>query len=569
MIYALTERRTEEAKRIRREYREKYGKDFCPRRGKELVPRNDGLANCVTATQGLEQLLLEVDGSTAEPRTEKRKLTKEGDRMTAKLFTFVELCAGIGGVSFGFEEMGGHCVLAAEYDPTREGKTQFAQEAYKLLHPETPVTGDVFKLEGKDVPDHDVLSFTTPCQSFSVAGKRGGFDDVRGTVYFECMRIAKEKQPKIIFMENVKGLIGHDKGKTLDTIVKVANECGYRVDFGVRNTKYFDLPQNRERFFMIGVREDLIENQPWDTKGTTIVPKGKRRISAYEGVKTFNFDWPEEGEVTAKLVDVLEENVGDSYYLPDEKVAELVARLEAPDLENTPKCIHNIYGGFKEDKPRLFEDASPTIRTAAGGGHLPSVLEEVKGCSTRSRNYRGQGEQLEIRKDDVSNTVTSVTKDAMVGLPIREATKKGYAIAQEGDVVNYKFPTSKTRRGRVGKQIAHTLEATCLNQGVVEGCTNNKGELKTRDVSTAIDANYAKGIDNHGQRTQVLELVQKYRIRKLTPLECFRLQGFSDEAHQTLVDAGISDNQRYKFAGNAVSVPVIKALAERMLPYLT
>jgi DNA (cytosine-5)-methyltransferase 1 len=450
-------------------------------------------------------------------------------------FTFVELCAGIGGVSFGFEEIGGHCLLAAEYDPQREGKRQFAQEAYKILHPGTPVVGDIFDLKAEDVPDHDVLSFTTPCQSFSVAGKRGGFDDVRGTVYFECMRIAREKQPKIIFMENVKGLIGHDKGKTLDTIVKVANECGYRVDFNVRNTKFFGLPQNRERFFMIGVREDLVENEAWETKGTTIVPKGKRRISEYEGVKTFNFAWPEHGEVTAKLVDVLEEAVDDSYYLPDEKVQELVAKLDETQRENTPKIVHNIYGGFNEAKPRVFDDASPTIRTSAGGGHLPSVLEEVKGCSTRSRNYRGQGEQLEVRKDDVGNTITSVPKDSMVlnGLPIREATKKGYAIAQEGDVVNYKFPTSKTRRGRVGKQIAHTLEATCLNQGVVE-----------------IEP-------------------PRYRIRKLTPLECFRLQGFSDVAHQALVDAGISDNQRYKQAGNAVSVPVIKALGERMLAYLS
>jgi DNA (cytosine-5)-methyltransferase 1 len=449
-------------------------------------------------------------------------------------FTFVEICAGIGGVSFGFEEVGGECLLAAEYDPMRKGKRQYAQEAYKLLHPGTPVTGDVFELQAEDVPDHDVLSFTTPCQSFSVAGKRGGFDDVRGTVYFECMRIAKAKQPKVIFMENVKGLIGHDKGKTLDTIVKVANECGYRVDFEVRNTKYFDLPQNRERFFMIGVREDLIENEAWNTKGTTIVPKGKRRISQYEGVKTFNFSWPEHIEVRSKLADILETDVDDSFYLPDEKVNELIAKIDEKDRKNTPKIVHNIYGGFNESKPRIFDEASPTIRTSAGGGHLPSVLEEVKGCSTRSRNYRGQGEQLEIRKDDLSNTVTSVAKDAMVlnGLPIREATKKGYAVAQEGDVVNYKFPTSKTRRGRVGRQIAHTLEATCLNQGVVEVHP------------------------------------PKYRIRKLTPLECFRLQGFSDESHATLVDAGLSDNQRYKFAGNAVSVPVIKAIGERLLPLL-
>lgn len=125
-------------------------------------------------------------------------------------FTFVELFAGIGGVSFGMERLGGECSLAAEYDPDREGKRQFAQEAYKILHPNTKVVGDVFDIKGEDVPEHDVLSFTTPCQSFSVAGNRGGFEDVRGTVFFEAMRIANESKPKVIFMENVKGIVGHD-----------------------------------------------------------------------------------------------------------------------------------------------------------------------------------------------------------------------------------------------------------------------------------------------------------------------------------------------------------------------
>lgn len=227
----------------------------------------------------------------------------------------------------------------------------------------------------------------------------------------------------------------------------------------------------------------------------------------------------------------------------------------------------------------MFEGESPTIRTSAGGGHLPSVLErdvkqvgyigknmqgnrvydsegvgvtiasqtgglggkgvglyaeEVRGCSTRSRNYRGQGEQLEVRDDEVSNTVTSVKKDSMVvGLPIREATKKGYAVAEEGDAVNYKFPSSKTRRARVGKQVAQTIEASAFSQGVVE-CEP-----------------------------------PRYRIRKLSSLECFRLQSFPDEAHRTLSEAGFSDSQLYKFAGNAVTVNVIEALGRNILPYIS
>ena len=111
------------------------------------------------------------------------------------------------------------------------------------------------------------------------------------------------------------------------------------------------------------------------------------------------------------------------------------------------------------------------------------------------------------------------------------STKRGYAVACEGDAVNFQFPDSKTRRGRVGKQIANTLEASSINQGVVES-------------------------------------PPKYRIRKLTPLECFRLQNFPDEAHHKLVEVGISDSQRYKMAGNAVTVSVVEAIAKNLLPLI-
>lgn len=446
-------------------------------------------------------------------------LTKTNDGRT---FKYVSIFSGIGGFEQALNGLGGLCVMASEID-------KYAEQAYQALYGHATV-GDIQKVNAEDVPDHDVLVGGFPCQSFSVAGKRGGFEDARGTLFFDIARIAAEKQPKVILAENVKGLISHDKGKTMDTIVKALNEIGYRVDFNVLNSKFFGVPQNRERVFIVAIREDLVENEPWsDTKGSKIVPKGKRRISGYDDVKTFNYDWPEQDEVTTKLVDILEESVDEHFYLPDEKTAALVAKMPAEDKADAPNVVHNIYGGFKETKPRVFKDVSPTIRTSAGGGHLPSLLEET-------------------------------------GLPIREATSKGYAIAQEGDAVNFRFPNSKTRRGRVGKQIANTLEASGISQGAV---VNDRGNARENadGISNAVDANYFKGLDNHAQRTHVLES-PRYRIRKLSPLECFRLQGFSDEAHQALVDAGISNTQRYKQAGNAVTVNVIEALGERLLRYL-
>src|SRR5699024_9874426 len=149
-----------------------------------------------------------------------------------------------------------------------------------------------------------------------------GLEDARGTLFFDIARIAKEKQPKALLLENVKGLVNHDKGNTLDLMVQTLNDIGYVVDFNILNSKYFGVPQNRERIFIVAIREDLIEAVPFSeesTTGQTIVPKGKRRIG--EWAKTFNFDWPEQGEVTTRLRYILEHGDGQRYYLDEVKTA--------------------------------------------------------------------------------------------------------------------------------------------------------------------------------------------------------------------------------------------------------
>ena len=236
-------------------------------------------------------------------------------------FNYVSLFSGIGGFEQALNKLGGHCVMASEID-------KFAEQAYQTLYGHATV-GDITKVKAEEVPDHDVLVAGIPCQAFSVAGKRGGFNEARGTLFFDVARIAKEKQPKAVWIENVKGLISHDSGRTLDTIVKTLNDIGYRVDFDLLNSKYFGVAQNRERIFIVAIREDLVANEPWriDAKDKTIVPKGKRRISGYDDVKTFNFDWPAQEEVTTRLCDILEPDVDEKYYLSEEKTAALVAQL--------------------------------------------------------------------------------------------------------------------------------------------------------------------------------------------------------------------------------------------------
>jgi DNA (cytosine-5)-methyltransferase 1 len=532
--FALTERRSEEAKRIRKEYRDNYGKDFSPRRGKEVVPRMDDVANCVTATQGIEQYLLEVNCEFELKGSDKLTNINEVKEVASegKPFNYVSLFSGIGGFEQALNKLGGTCVMASEID-------KYANQAYEILYGH-PTVGDVTKVAAEDVPNHDLLVGGFPCQAFSVAGKRLGFEEARGTLFFEIARIAKVKQPKAMLLENVKGLISHDKGKTLDTIIQTLAEIGYTVDFEVLNSKYFGVPQNRERIFIVAVRDDLVKPSPWDIgKRSDVVAKGKRRITHIDGVKTFNFAYPEQNEVTVRLRDILESDVDDRFYLSDEKTSKLVAKIE---------------------------------------------------------------EKLD-------------------GIPIREATRLGYAVAKEGDAINFQFPSSQTRRGRVGKQIAQTLEASNINQGVIEQFSQGDG------VSCCIDANYMKGTApgdvGKGRRTHIvalterrtdeskrwlkeekakgnnpydsrwlkalapredelsncckvvtdknallLEFENKYRIRKLTPRECFRLQGFPDSEFDKLTANGISNSQLYKMAGNAVTVNVIDAIGKRLITYL-
>ncbi len=166
-------------------------------------------------------------------------------------FKFIDLFAGIGGFRIAMQNLGGACVFTSEIDA-------YAQKTYQTNFGEVP-HGDITKIDEKDIPDFDVLCAGFPCQAFSIAGRRGGFADTRGTLFFDVARIIKEKQPKAFFLENVKGLRGHEKGKTLATILNTLREdLDYYVpEPRIMNAKNFGVPQNRERIFIVGFRKDL------------------------------------------------------------------------------------------------------------------------------------------------------------------------------------------------------------------------------------------------------------------------------------------------------------------------
>jgi DNA (cytosine-5)-methyltransferase 1 len=168
-------------------------------------------------------------------------------------FKFIDLFAGIGGFRLAMQNLGGKCVFTSEWDKE-------AQKTYRENFGETPF-GDITEEQVKSyIPDDfDLLCAGFPCQAFSIAGKRGGFDDTRGTLFFEVAEILKRKKPKAFFMENVKGLINHDKGKTLETILHVLrNDLDYYVpEPQIINAKNFGVPQQRERIYIVGFRKDL------------------------------------------------------------------------------------------------------------------------------------------------------------------------------------------------------------------------------------------------------------------------------------------------------------------------
>ncbi len=225
------------------------------------------------AEEALQYLLFEQQESIPFPPPNKAK------------FKFIDLFAGIGGFRLALQNLQGKCVFTSEWD-------KYSKQTYRANFGETPF-GDITKAKTKSfIPDDfDVLCAGFPCQAFSIAGRRGGFEDTRGTLFFDVAEIIKKKQPKAIFLENVKGLRNHDKGKTLATILNVLREeLNYYVpEPQIMNAKQFGVPQNRERIFIVGFRKDL-------------------------GVNSFQY--PEPVDTTATVEDILEDNeVSVKYYL--------------------------------------------------------------------------------------------------------------------------------------------------------------------------------------------------------------------------------------------------------------
>lgn len=377
---------------------------------------------------------------------------------------FIDLFAGIGGIRLGMEQAGHECVAFCERD-------KFAVKSYKAIH---NTEGEDFYDDITTVTDEswrryrgtvDVVCGGFPCQAFSVAGKRKGFDDVRGTAFFFLANTVKQIEPRYFIFENVKGLLNHDKGRTFGTILRTLDELGYDVEWHLYNSKDYGVPQNRERVYIVGHSRRYGRRE--------ILPFGR-----------------ENGAVVGE----------------DQTIEQIGNLIDTSSFGGNPQR-GRVYGA---------NGISPALNTMQGGGLEPKIL-------------------------------------------IKEATKKGYAEASVGDSVNYSIPTSKTRRGRVGKGVANTLDTGCQQGVVVPVLTPDR--LVKRQNGRRFKENGEPMFtintqDRHG-------IYNGLRIRKLTPLECWRLQGFPDELFYK-AQAVNSNSQLYKQAGNSVTVNVVYEVAKHL-----
>lgn len=424
---------------------------------------------------------------------------------------FLDLFAGIGGFRLGMESAGHECIGFCEID-------KFARESYKAihntegeieLHDITTVTDE----EIRNIGHVDVICGGFPCQSFSIAGSRRGFEDTRGTLFFEIARFADILKPKYLFLENVKGLLNHDRGNTFKTILGALDGLGYDVEWQVLNSKNFSVPQNRERVFIIGhLRE-----------GRT------RRVFPIirENAKSDNQQSKIEIVGNTKNPNGTSQGTGSIVYDSNGLVGTLCARDYKEPKQIAIPVLTPDRANKRQNGRRFKTDGEPMFTLTAQDRHGVVVENKVKQVGNLIDTESFGGNPHRGRVYDISGISPCLNCVGGGGLEpkirVKEATKQGYAEAEVGDSVNLSHPNSKTRRGRVGKQIANTL-LTGESQGVVE---------------------------------------PDFRIRKLTPRECWRLQGFPDWAFDKAQEVN-SNSQLYKQAGNSVTVNVIEAIAREL-----
>ena len=370
-------------------------------------------------------------------------------------------------------------VFACEID-------KYARKSFTELHNPNTFYEDITTRNHSEVPQLDLYVAGFPCQSFSMAGKRGGFEDTRGTLFFNVAEFIKENQPKCFVLENVKGLLSHDSGKTYQTITDVLtngggtlngqigidsidNGLGYHVYAKVLNTKDYGVPQNRERIFLVGFKEP----------------------------RDFNF--PKKMELKLRLKDLLQDDLDDKYYLSDKMIS---------CFENHSKRHSEKGNGFKFETKKLDS--------------IANCLDTKEG-SRATNNY-------------ISHSL----------YPRSSSTGKGGSgHLSKSDGTSYCIDTG----------CSQGVEVIQLNPSLESG-----GKQPYQQNRVYSSEGLSPCLDTDSGRRNVNT---KSKIRRLTPLECWRLQGFTDEQFYKAQKVN-SDTQLYKQAGNSITVNVLVELFKKI-----
>lgn len=511
---------------------------------------------------------------------------------------FIDFFAGIGGFRRGMELAGHECVGFCEFD-------KFATASYISMHlltdeqrkalEDIPIkkrqkeilkeeyrngewyANDIRRVYAGDIPKADCWCFGFPCQDISVAGKQAGFQGNRSSLFFRVMylvgQLKEEDKPTYLFIENVKNLLSVNGGWDFARLLIEMEQWGYDAEWQVLNSKDFGVPQNRERCFIIGHLRGRSTAKVFPIEGTD--GKNSIQIIAHkDGYRRNTQVFAPDG-----LTETLDTGQGGGRGHHVALPCFIDLSYKKTELTNKARCLqarHNkgianhkaeVSGvaipvltpdrAEKRQNGRRFkEDGEPMFTLTSQDRHGVAidplgVLRNVRteyGKEIRKDYEDGKIDisrhdflASEVREDGITNTLSTVQKDNQLAVKVSEATKQGYAECRVGvDTVNLSVPGSKTRRERVGKEIANTLDTSC-NQGIFV------------QVSEELIV-YAVWYEKY----------QCYiAIRKLTPRECFRLQGWSDDYFEKAQFVN-SDSQLYKQAGNGVTVTVIEAMARKM-----
>lgn len=388
--------------------------------------------------------------------------------------TFIDLFSGIGGFRLGMELAGHTCLGHVEID-------KYANKSYEAIFGKEDLIGsDITKITDDEWRKYrgkvDCICGGFPCQAFSIAGHRRGFEDTRGTLFFEICRAAKEIKPCYLFLENVKGLLSHDKGETFKTMLLALDELGYDAEWKVLNSKDFGVPQNRERVFVIGHLRGAGTRKVFFVKGSNGEITKLQRQGTTANTLTARYPY---GQATG------------SYVVKSEQHEKVTIPILTPDRVEK-----------RQNGRRFKENGEPSFTLTAQDRH--GVIIQVGNI---------------------------IKTDSFGGNP-----KTGRVYSPEG-------------------------LSPCLN--TMEGGNREPKILqKARGYNKGGKFNISPTLSKSSWEQNNF-LKHNFKIRKLTPRECWRLQGFPDWAFDKARNVN-SDSQLYKQAGNSVTVNVIQFIAEKM-----